>query len=469
MAAEEAGVNPNLSVAHQLAQSLDEDGRVVPIVWSLSDAVFRAYVDAGKLKSPDDNPTFNEVRDAAAKLKIAYFALCTAVKIEGGFIGSIQLFRTGNAKPIWKDSKNLTVKVGDLSDIESAAATMGRTWSSIMAGDPFKGLPPRPQVKTPDPGIPNQPVKSDPTPPVPKTAAIDPKVLAAARQHAAKAEYAEAINLFREVVDMAPFDAGVRLELASALLASGQPEAAAQAARTGSTMDPAKLELYRLSSRAWLQLGKLDEALEDLNEAMARNPEDPETQLLRGEVFLYRNEPAKALEPIGLAIKLKDSYSARMSRALAEALCGDAKGAVSDIEQAPAASENEKIHAYRASMRLLEKAVEVHCESLRSLLIEAASSKRNKVLLEKANQMVKVTMSLADLVRAMAPPILHADSHQKRLLAQQLLAQAASDCQIFVESGDDGSASEAAISLGEALKAIPAVQQAFTAELAESR
>ena len=69
---------------------------------------------------------------------------------------------------------------------------------------------------------------------------------------------------------------------------------AAQEARRAAAVLPDQTELHTLAARAFVRAGKPDEALAELNESVARDPNAIETRMLIGELDLTKRQYADA-------------------------------------------------------------------------------------------------------------------------------------------------------------------------------
>lgn len=107
---------------------------------------------------------------------------------------------------------------------------------------------------------------------------------------------AEALSAFERGLDFAPNDAGLARGVAEASLALGDPagaQGAASEAASGATDAQTQADALRLRAEAYLALGELNAALEDVEAARTYAPENIDILLLRGRI----NEAIRQQQP----------------------------------------------------------------------------------------------------------------------------------------------------------------------------
>lgn len=458
-------VDPNVQVDVALADEFDAQGRVVSIVWSMTDPLFRASVEAGRVSGNVERPTEDVVRSGAKALKVAYLLIVQARKKDNQVVGEANLYQAGTGALLWGSVREMSVQVGGLTDWASSAQSICRTWSGLLAEGPFKPHPPRRRIETPDP----EPGVLDPTtvsaPPIPRQAQVDPAVYDQAESLLRQRRTSEAVLMLRDAVDVAPIDPKPRRALIEALLSIGRNDMAAEEARRAGTLLPDSNEFRLLAARAWLAVGKPDEAQRDLSEALAHAADDPLTHVLRGDIFLSKGEPSKAIDPFTIALAKRESGDARLGRALARGLSGDAEGCRADLaEWKP--GDTERAAGYSRAVALADAAVARLSEDIRQGIQLSTAQPKSAEAVQRADRSLEVAGSLAALFEGLEPSPRHQGSHAHRKLALALLAQSAAEWRTYAESADDESGSEATISLSEALKRIASVRREYEAELA---
>jgi hypothetical protein len=74
----------------------------------------------------------------------------------------------------------------------------------------------------------------------------------------------------------------------------------------------------------------------------------------------------------------------------------------------------------------------------------------------------------AALARALAPPEVHSNSHDRLVLALNLLSQSLSDARAHLASPSEDLLAESTLNLGEALRHLRACREAYAGELGKS-
>ncbi|HXH60609.1 MAG TPA: tetratricopeptide repeat protein, partial [Fimbriimonadaceae bacterium] len=323
----------NVPVVQHLAEQLDIEGRVSPIVWSMLDPVFRAYVDDGKLPGFVENPDDKKIRDYAGRLHVRYVLVVEAVARNGQVIPQAQLFEGTRSSPLWSmvreekrgkprlvvvengkvdEDKTLAIRekyanvlsegtmtamavlINGQPDWDGTAKTLARTWTRILAEGPFSKLEPQRRTFVPDadPGLGFGTETTATILPAPATG----KALERAKLLSQDGKYDDAILVLRDAIDADPFNTECRQEFAKLLIKVGEPDLAAREAERAAhhLEDPG--EMWALAAEGWVEEGDDDKALEAANQARARGVDTPEILLVLGEVWLMKGDPQKSLD-----------------------------------------------------------------------------------------------------------------------------------------------------------------------------
>ncbi|MFI5387065.1 MAG: tetratricopeptide repeat protein, partial [Fimbriimonadales bacterium] len=322
-----------------IANELQAGSRTIPIVWGLTDPIYRAAVQEGKIRSGNETPTLNEAFGVAAKLRAEYVLATDLRAGDGGVLSAAYLYRNG--KLIWKDpdldlgaaiahyrdmlrKKQITQQQYDQS-VQSAGyrtstiqlssrfgqddtvRSLARTWVEMMNSGPFLGLAKQTEKATPAPGKGEAPV----TPGTGTAPPLKPLDDARWRVDATSALKAgdsdKAVGLLRDAVDASPMDVSRRIFLIKTLMQVGQSEIAAREGRRAADLMPDHVEFRALAARGWIQAGNLDEAQADLKEAVARAPDSPDTRLLLAEVAIAKSDFPTAIDHLNKAITVGPS------------------------------------------------------------------------------------------------------------------------------------------------------------------
>lgn len=461
-----------------LAEEFDNDGRVSPIAWSLTDPLFRSAVDS-KLVPSTMNPDLSQMHAAAEKLRADYLLVVTMVKKEADVTGRAVLYRRG--QKIWSDpelpegntqptNRLLTVFTNSKVDVLNSLRAASRTWTQLLFESPLKGLTPRPRIVTPPPD-PGPGVAIPEPPPVRKV--DNRELMNEAMKLMASNKTSEAIALLRDAVDAEPVDVERRRALANALYNAGLAEAAADEARRAADLFPNHLDLRTLAARFWMAAGNVDEANLDLNEAVARKPDSAETRLLLAEVALEKLQVDAALSHLDFVIAQAPTADAHYKRALARALNDDEAGAKQDVEAARKLGFTQDAlewrSRYASAMRVGHAAIGEIGVAARTLLQKARANFTSKEVREDRQTLEKRAASLGGLLEVLSPPTAHRKSHGQRALALKLLGQCLAELGTFLDSGSDDAIGDATITLGEALKALASAEEAYRGEIGQDK
>ena len=444
------------SIAHFLAGELDQDGRVTPIVWSLADPMFRAASESGVIRNSKREPTGDDVKDAAQKLRAAYIITIVEEKREGVLWATLELYRTGSTNPIYKNTRNLAVSIGDRLDWENAARSHAHFWFSALTEGPFKKLKPKPKPVE-DPVVDAQPT-ADVFP-------TDPKAIETANSKISSGDFSGALVVLRDAVDADPANFEKRKSLISLYEKLGYTSLLASEARRASLIFPDQVELRLIAVRSWMQLDRLEDATADLNAFLSRKANDAQALCLLGDLLIAKQEPELAIEPYTKSLEIVPCYGARFGRALAYALIGKSEECTKDLVALGKVSDSEIAASYPVAVQNLERAVETLGAKLRQVLQQARVSSGNAENIQAATDCMRLAESLASLTSKILVPSKHQQSHLRRDLAQKLLVQASGEALAFAKSGEEDTGSDAAISLGDALKQLSEIRKQYESEI----
>jgi Flp pilus assembly protein TadD len=497
--------DPNVPVASGLAGLIEQEGLFSTVVWSYSDPIFRAAINDGHVKSAENVPSLEQAVEVARKLRLDHVIFVRAYQLGNNVMGRIQLYR--GSKQIWKDPvkgtelldpskpppingvdkngrptqvvpKQETIKTDDRPmsimgpeglNVEDSATSLLRTWVAFMKAGPLKGQPVQPNIRTPDPLPGTRPITPDPIVVKVKPQVDNKQLLADLDAMIRAGQSVNAILILRDAVDAEPQDLERRMALVRTLLLVGQPELGAKEARRAAQLMPDKVELRAIAARAWMQAGREDEAMADLNEAVARDPNSRETRLLLAEVNLSKLRPQQAIEHLEAVLKEKPDANTWFNHALCQTLLGKKDQALSDLASAkdlglPTGSQDVAVR-YDATLDVMDKSLMQLGNDLRNLFSEA-QVKRSDPTVRTAHETHQALASAwtSFLINSPAPS-LHRNSHDRRLLALNLLVQSLSDLGAYLTTNDEGTFADARINMGEALKQFAAAQSSYKSEI----
>jgi tetratricopeptide (TPR) repeat protein len=251
-------------------------------------------------------------------------------------------------------------------------------------------------------------------------------------------------------------------------LTDQDPAAAAAEARRTALLLPGDPRLRVLSARAWLRAGDGKAAREDLNEAIARDPNGVETRLLLAEINLQDGKPEAALEHVDSVIKNGSSADALFLRAVARAALGGAEGTAQDLAEIaklePAPTNDVLARRYAVAARIVHDSTKSSLEDERSLMQRALVRRKDEAVKDELERLVRLARARTALLSGLIPPVTHRPSHERRLLAFRLIGQSLTDLAAFIEDGDEDTLSEARINLGEAIKHANGAAEDFAKE-----
>ena len=495
--------DPNDNLIQFIAQEFDDDGRVLPIAWGISDPYFRAAVDDKILVNPPDKPDLEEAQRTASKLKADYLLVVTVRQSDLSLFAVATLYRRG--KEIWRDpdrnaidlqaanekNREIAEKIARKRkehapdepqavpegreikitltgrDNDNELRSLARTWVTFLSDGALKSLPARPKVQIQhiDPGQ-KPPITADP-PPVHK---VDNKqLLADATKLLSAKHYPEAISMLRDAVDTEPMDVERRRALVLALLEGGDPLVAAQEARRAAAILPDQAELHGLAARAFMKAGKPDEALAELNESVAHDPNSIETRMLIGELDLGSAKYADAGSQFDFVISKAAFPDAFFDRAVVKCLSADQDGAGQDLASANqhglASDPASVANRYALVSSAFDSVFKEFGPRLRSDLQRVRVRPNDaEVTTDIQDAAKKVSAYIAFLEPLAAPPA-HKASHERQLLALKLLAQSLSDMEDYQKAQSEETLSDATISLGEGLKNLTQAKTDYEKEI----
>jgi tetratricopeptide (TPR) repeat protein len=218
-----------------------------------------------------------------------------------------------------------------------------------------------------------------------------------------------------------------------------------------------------------MQAGREDEAMADLNEAVARNPNSRETRLLLAEVNLSKLRPQQSIEHLDAVLKEKPEGDAWYKRALCLTLLGRKDEATADLARAkeiglPVGSQEVAVR-YDGMLDVLDKSVMQTGVDLRSLFSRAQVQRSDPEVKQGFLDSQSQATAWASFLLNSPAPAIHRGSHDRRLLALNLLVQCLNDLGQYLTTNDEGMYSDARINLGEALKQFTAAQASYRSEI----
>ncbi len=476
-------VDTNVDVADYAASAFDEDGRVEPIVWAITDPEFRAAVEAGKVKSSKSPAGQEEALAGAKALNCEFLLVVEARQLGGTVLTKAELFRAG--KSLWRDPdkadrgvadarieelfkggkisrddytavrqargyRNMAVMTaGGKLSLDGTMRSVARTWVELLRQSAFRGFEPRHVLATPAPSPGQTPKGPDPAPPVLRPAAKDSAPIIASAEDAMKAgRSTEAVLLLRDAVDASPRDLALRRELVKVLREAGLDELAEQEAMRAALVTPDAGSFRMAAARAALAAGHIDEAQAAAVEVLSKNADSPSALAVLGEIALWKGDVAAAVGRLKQAQASGDTAETEGLLALASAWSGDAEGALKAI----AAAARGGI-GYESLAKLIDVGADRHFGAMKALLPRATAKTGDKAAVgSEAQAFQKSADATAQLLGVLKLPAGTEKVFSRRVLAYRLLAQSLSEVVSALSTTDDDAMTDARINFGEALK-----------------
>ena len=486
----ESGSDPNYSLAPFVAEELDKDGRVRPVVWSMTDPVFREWMSKDVVSGFEPNPTTKTAMDMARKLGVRFLLVIqgfregqSAFAIGELFDSGRNIWRFGPRKPdrkndiviqangkydekatrefqarmpdIIKSGGTFTVYQNGVPDFIDTARSVASTWTALLGDGPLKSLPQKPRMA--DPGTTSK-TTLDPADLVGPGGSDSQEVLAQVHTLVESGHFHKALLLLREATDRRPFEIEIRMSLVETLLAAGMANEAAEAAQAATRIEPKNPELWIVAARGWVGASNPDNALEALRAALANGAKGDSVLELQGDIALLQGDPRAALESFS---KIKGGR-ATVRSAVAMALTGDSDGCRAALKAMGEGPMNEV--DYRSLVLFIDQGLVKLGEASRAVIPMIKLHPGEPQTLKTAKDFASRANALSTLVSVAVPSVIHKESHEARKLAHILLAQASLEALGFAESNDPDLAEEAAASLGQAFRLFPGVREKFGLE-----
>jgi len=472
------------NLANFLAQELDNQGRVTPVVWSLSDPTFRAAAMAGKIGATD-KPKLSDALQGASQLGSSYVIWYRIALEKGKWNGIAELFRGGSK--IWHDTSTLTISKSGTSDDDATWESMARTWAEKLQAGPLQKFPSQPSISplpTPRGQAARAPIKEDvvlgvkgnaqisgvaPGSPPLKRVADGPDSLPADVDSLIKAgRTSTALLRARDGVDAQPLSVGRRALLIRVLRENGQDQAAAEETRRLADLQPDNYALRLNAAQSWIDLGLYQDAQNAINESLARDPNRIETRILQSELALKMLQPEIAVISLEEVIKKSPTAQAYGLRAVARALLGGEDGVSLDLSHGDKLKEgqspSQEVTQYRFQMSVIDTALATQSTELRSVFQIVTVKPKDISSQEEVSKYLRIFLAVGRLLSEVTVPPSHTASHSQRQLAQKLLVQSLMDLRSFTQSGSEDALTDARINLGEAIKKGAVAKSSFGKE-----
>jgi len=134
----------------------------------------------------------------------------------------------------------------------------------------------------------------------------------------------EAVEQYRQVLEMVPSSWQLRIRLADAYIQNGQPQAALQPLHQSMAIK-ASTEALFLRGRAYAELGRYHDAILDLDPALQSDPQAARGYVVRALVYAKLGQVAKSQQDIDRAVELGFDR-AQLERSMRSAMGGSSRG-----------------------------------------------------------------------------------------------------------------------------------------------
>lgn len=484
------GKDPNFALTSFVADQLDKDGRVRPVVWSLTDPVFRQWTNRDVFGDFDPNPDQAKALETSRKLGVRYVLVVRGNRDGQDMFAVAELFNNGRSvwrfgprKPnkrqdiviqtdgryderatkafqskmpdLLKAGGTFTVYQGGVPDQVETARSVASTWAALLGDGPLKDLPSKPRLTDPNSnqGSPIEPADVQ----GPVEAGAD-NVIALVKELIAQDKHQKALILLREACDRQPFDVETRRLMVETMISLGMAQEAADAAQAATRLTPQDPGVWLTAAQAWVAASDADKAEQNMAEAKARGCEPGLLLETEGDLALLKGDTKTAL----VKFKSLESGNATVRRAIAHALSGDAQACIAALKVRGEEPLNE--NQYRATIHFVERALLGVSDSAKAILPTIRLHPGAPETLSDARNLANLTQSLSELLAHVKPPKIHSDSHEARKLAHILLAQAAMEALDFAERNDPDTGEESAATFAQAFMLFPGVKEKFSLE-----
>lgn len=456
------GVDLNVAITDTLAQEIDQAGKLTPICWGITDPVFRAAAVDGKFASLGELPDVPNRDQALAVAHVldADFVLECESRMDSGQVrATVKLLKSG--REVWKSTESIKVAIGGKPiDKIASAQSVARTLILRLNTEYFRTAQTEAKLPTADP-TPGQTPVEVPVAPAPRV--DDTKWRTDYQALLSDGKTAQAVLVLRDAIDANPLDAERRRALIR-VLSMMDPIAAAEEARRAVAVAPDSVELRVEAARAWLKAGRESEARIDLNEAVARVPESPETLALLAELSVRQGDAVRGLELCDKTLKLGPNPEILLMRALCRSLLGGTDGVKQDFaaleKAAPTWSSELAMDHYRMATSVLDAQFDQMANDCRSLTQRIAVRPKDKEAADLLEQMSTLAEARDAFLNRITVPEIARVGNARRLLALKLMRQTLGDLEAAV-SGTPDSVADARIDLGEAIRQMKSAREAW--------
>lgn len=436
-------------LAFVFANQAEKEFNVAPVVWSLTDPTIRDAMNRGLIGGDIDGAALPVVRNSMSAVNAQYLAIVESGAKNGRMIATLRLFKGTSSRPFYQKSLEMGAEVDGNADPDSARESTVRTWLLELKKEEWKalarneGVPDNPSGGT---GIPLSPtVEHQPIVPVEQIVATADKFIAAK-------DPLEAAAVLYSGIDMHPKSIDLRTKLIQVLQSIPKIDLATIELFKAVRMAPERIDLRILVARNFLKENRLEEAGTELNEALARAPEDPEVLLLAGDIAMHKGRLEEAQGHYLRANALSAGPINAFTLAIPIAASGESAETLRLLGLSASEDERIKAEQFDRLARYGRLAANSIGEALKNVILGVRVAQDRSPHIARAQRAQKgaecLTM-LAERVKALPGK---ESIQEKRILAHKLLVQAAGAVLEYAKTGNEDIASEAQISLSDAIR-----------------
>lgn len=483
----------SLTLDSYIAQALDEIGQVEPVVWSMTDPIFRKIAEEKEFPATWEVPTQRDIVSVARQVDAEYTLVVWSYR-NGSIVRPIAtLYRGAASRKIWNygdwdrrltpffsgevrqmDEQSMretgdqykgvqrefsAIQIGRDYDWDSTSRTIANTWAWLLRQEPFKGLPIRPKndLPSPDPGL----IVTHPAGVNLNTGGDAMKVIV---DLVAIGNRELAIVLLRDLVDQHPFEEAYRAKLVEVLMLSRLYQEAALEADRAAPMAVNPINLYLLATECWLRAGNDDNARKSLNQVLSRGGLNRTTHSLLGRIYLRSGDYAQAAESFSQAIQLGPTPEMVYFRAASYAFAGNPDECRQDLASLVDVDASGIAEAYVEVMAIVDMLFERTGDRTRDVIPKLRLKPSNPDSTAIAASNLAFAEGMGTLIEVGPIPPIYAGSHQLRQLAHKLMIQSTTEVFEFAKTGKAETANEGTMSLGEALRLLPRIREQYRSE-----
>ena len=267
-----------------------------------------------------------------------------------------------------------------------------------------------------------------------------------------------ALSLLREACDLRPFEVRIRKALADLLIQSGMPTEAGSIALAAAKIQPSDPSLWLTVATARVADRNPDGALEALKEAQSRGADGPTANRLAADIALLKGDFSKAVEHYQKCELNDTAYRL----AFAMAMCGQNQAEsqlIESIKEKPIDPND-----YVVLISFFDQWIDSLAKTAANIVPLIRIHPGEDATLKSSEDSNNKVDGLRKLIVAIKPPKVHQDSHEARTLAYILLSQSTLEALNFAKTNDPDIGEEAVVTLGQATKLLPSVQNKFRLE-----